>query len=358
TDASAIDLQGLRREAGLVARLLSIGLPLTVVVGTLLAAGLFPELPLGVALLVGATLAPTDAALGQPVVTNPVVPVRIRRLLNAESGLNDGIATPIVVLALALIGSEGTGHGDWLATVLREGLLGTLIGVAAGTFGGWLLLVADRAAWTSRSSRQLAVLALALAAYFGAIALGGNGFIAAFVAGLAFGGATQHVEMRAEVFSEAAGSLLSIVVWMLAGGFFVSAIGASPDARPIVYALLSLTVVRMAPVALALVGSGLRRDTILFVGWFGPRGLASIVFALLGLEAMRASQLPVDLVAATIAWTILLSVVLHGLSGEPLARWYGGRIAGVGAGLPEHEEMPEPRRKVGLDLAPPAARPS
>lgn len=356
TDASSIDLDGLRQEAGLVTRLLSVGLLSSIALGTLLAGLLFPELPIGVLLLVGAALAPTDAALGQPVVANKIVPVRVRRLLNTESGLNDGIATPFVVLAIALISSEGTGHGDWVTEALREGIVATLTGVGLGVAGGYLLVVADRRGWTSRPSRQLAVLGLAVAAYFCSIALGGNGFIAAFVGGLAFGAASRHAEEGAEVFTEAAGSLLSIMVWIVAGAAFAIVLSASTDVRPLVYAILSLTVVRIIPVGLALLGSRLRRDTILFIGWFGPRGLASIVFAILGLEAMHASGLPSDAVAATLAWTVLLSVVLHGLSAEPLARWYGRRLADASTEIPELAERAEPTPRSRLVWVPPDER--
>ena len=335
TDASSIDIDGLRREAGLVARLLSIGLLLSIVLGALLAWWLFPEFPIGVVLLIGAAVAPTDAALGQPVVSDQRVPSRIRRLLNAESGLNDGIATPIVVLAIALISAEGTGHADWVTEALRQALVGTLTGIVLGVVGGTLLIVADRRSWTSEGSRQLVVLALALAAYLGAIALGGNGFIAAFVGGLAFGSASRHAEQGAEVFAEAAGSMLSILVWIVAGAAFVRFLADAPDLRPLAYAIVSLTVVRMLPVALALIGTGLRLDTIAFVGWFGPRGLATIVFAILGLEAMHASGLPTEIVGATFAWTVLLSVVFHGLSAAPLASWYGRRIDQAPRGIPE-----------------------
>jgi len=355
-DASTSDLAGLRDEVGLVIRLLSVGLVLTIVLGTVIAGVLFPELPIGVLLLLGAALAPTDAALGQPVVNDTRVPVRIRRLLNTESGLNDGIATPVVVLAIALISSEGTGHGDWVTEALREGIVAILTGVGLGVAGGYLLVVADGRGWTSRPSRQLAVLGLAVAAYFCSIALGGNGFIAAFVGGLAFGAASRHAEEGAEVFTEAAGSLLSIMVWIVAGAAFAIVLSASTDVRPLVYAILSLTVVRIIPVGLALLGSRLRRDTILFIGWFGPRGLASIVFAILGLEAMHASGLPSDAVAATLAWTVLLSVVLHGLSAEPLARWYGRRLADASTEIPELAERAEPTPRSRLVWVPPDER--
>jgi len=356
TDASTIDLEGLRREAGLVARLLSVGLLLTIALGTLIAGAMFPELPVGVLVLVGAAVAPTDAALGQPVVTDMAVPVRIRRLLNAESGMNDGIATPFVMLAIAMISTEGTGHGDWLTEALREGAVGVVTGVVVGLLGGWLLITADRRGWTSRSSRQLAVLALAIAAYLTSIALGGNGFLAAFVGGLAFGAASRHKEEGAEIFCEATGSMLSIVVWIVAGSAFLTFLSDATDLRPLVYAILSLTVVRMLPVAIALIGTGLRPSTVLFIGWFGPRGLATIVFTLIGLESMHASGLPTETVGATLAWTVLLSVVLHGLSAGPLASRYGAGIAAGPDGSPETSDLPEPRRRARLDWVSPVDR--
>jgi NhaP-type Na+/H+ or K+/H+ antiporter len=287
------------------------------------------------------------------VVTNTVVPIRVRRLLNAEGGLNDGIATPFVVLALALIGAEVTGAADWLSLAVREGLVGVVAGCAVGGVGGWLLVRAERAGWTENLTRQLAVLALAFGAYATSLALGGNGFVAAFIGGLAFRAATRHTEEGAEVFAEATGSMLSIIVWIFAGAVFAGPMVAlAGDVRPVLYAILSLTVVRMVPVAIALIGLRLRPDTVLFIGWFGPRGLASIVFGLLGVEALRAAGLSGDLVVATIAWTVLLSVLLHGLSAGPIAGWYGRRLATAPEGLPEGKALPEPRARKRLDWVP------
>jgi NhaP-type Na+/H+ or K+/H+ antiporter len=262
-DASTIDWRRLREEAGLVIRLLGIGLLLSIALGTLLAGALFPEMPAGVILLLGAALAPTDAALGQPVVTNRVVPVRIRRLLNAESGLNDGTATPFVLLAVSLIASEFGATGDWLGAAVSEAVIGLLTGCVVGGAGGWLLVRAERSGWTSRTSRQLAVVALAVGAYAASVALGGNGFIAAFVGGLAFGAASHRAEEGAEVFAEATGSLLSIVVWVLAGAVFVGPVlDMGLDARVILYAILSRQC-SMLSVAISLVGARLRPERCL-----------------------------------------------------------------------------------------------
>ena len=270
-------------------------------------------------------MAPTDAALGQPVITDQRVPARIRRILNVESGLNDGIATPFVYLALALAAAEESGSEVSIGGAVAEGLIGAVAGIVVGGVGGWLLLVADRRAWTSPASRQLAVLALSIGSYLVAIALGGNGFIAAFVGGLAFGVVTRQRAEDAVEFTEAQGSLLAIVVWTIfgitVGG---SLIADGLDLPAIAYAILSLTVVRMVPVALALVGCRFQPATVAFIGWFGPRGLASIVFAIILLEE---GGLPHDdTILLAVFFTIGLSVLAHGVSAAPLAdryaRWF------------------------------------
>jgi sodium/hydrogen antiporter len=342
-DAAAIRRQALRHDVGTIVRLLAIGLPLTVVLGTVGAALLFPGVTLGLALLVASTLAPTDAALGQPVVTNPIVPSRIRRVLNVESGLNDGIATPLVFLAIALAGAEASGHAGWLADAVIDSGIGVLVGVALGFGGGALLDLATRAGWTSAASRRLFVLALAGACYLVAGAAGGNGFIAAFIGGLAFGIGSHHHEERALRFTETQGSLLAIGVWtafgLLLGGRLEPGLW---DARAIVYAVLSLTLIRMLPVALGLLGSRLRPSTVLFMGWFGPRGLASIVFLIIGLEDLEEAGVRAGPLAAAVAWTVLLSVVLHGVTAGPLAARYGRLAATFPAEAPELVGTEEP----------------
>ena len=337
-DASSVDLRALRRDAGPIIRLLVPGLLLTIVFGTVIALGLFPGITLGVALLIGAALAPTDAALGQPVITDERVPARIRRILNVESGLNDGIATPFVYVALGLATAEATGTEGWITDAMLEAAIGVVAGIVVGAVGGWLLLAADRRKWPSAESRQLAVLALSLGSYLVALALGGNGFIAAFVGGLAFGFTTRQGAEDAVEFTETQGSLLGIVVWTVfgitVGG---SLIAGGLDLPAIAYAILSLTVVRMVPVALALLGCRFQLSTVAFIGWFGPRGLASIVFLIIALEGLQGAGLETDVLVATIGWTVLLSVVLHGLTAVPLARRYGARIAGIAGDIPERE---------------------
>jgi sodium/hydrogen antiporter len=347
-DASTIKLEDVRDDAALSARLLSIGLLLTIVAGAVVALILNPQEGLAFACLLGAILAPTDAALGLPIFSNPRVPVRIRRALNIESGLNDGIATPFVLLFLAFAAAteEQTSSGGWLTSALIQIMFAVAAGIAIGAIGGWLLSRATRRGWTSGGAEQLAILGLALAAYFGSIAIGGNGFIAAFVGGIVFRAVSRSRFVEPTEFTETFGSFLSLLVWGIFGAVLVSAVLAGMiDWRPILYAILSLTVIRMAPVALALRGVGLRRDTIALMGWFGPRGLASVVFTLMALERFQAASRPVDTLLVAATWTILLSVVAHGLSAVPLSIWYAGRLDAAGEPPIELAGMSELRQR-------------
>jgi NhaP-type Na+/H+ or K+/H+ antiporter len=342
-DASTLDFAQIRLDARLPLRLLMLGLPLTMLLGTLFAIVIVPVEGLAFAALLGAILAPTDAALGLPIFNNRAIPVLIRRALNVESGLNDGIATPFVTLALAFAAaSETATEGHWLTTALTEIGLAVLVGVAVGVLGGRLLSLARRRRWTSAGSARLAVLGLALVAYFASVAMHGNGFIAAFVGGLAFGAAVRNGPREQAEFTEEFGTGLSFLVWGVFGAVMVSeSLRLTTDWRPIVYAVVSLTLVRMVAVAIALLGSHLRRDTVLLMGWFGPRGLASVVFTLLAYSELEAAGKP-DAVLLTVAtWTILLSVVLHGLTAKPLADWYARRLAAADGTQHELTELPE-----------------
>ena len=347
SDAARVRVQDLRHDVGPYVRLLGVGLPLTVLAGWVLAAWLLHGLDLWLALLVAAALAPTDAALGVPVVTNPVVPARVRRVITVESGLNDGIVTPVVVLAIAgAASSVGLASAPGLWEALVELAVGMVVGVAVGAGGGWLLRWARRRGWAAEEFAGVAVLALALVAYTGALVLHGNGFVAAFVGGLAFG-ATAGPRGRGElVFMEQASGLASLLVWLAFGAVAVPIMVSRIDAATVLYAVLSLTVVRMVPVALASVGAGLDRATLLFVAWFGPRGLASLVFALLALEELGPDA---DPAVSVIAMTVLLSVVAHGLSAGPLAARYGAAEAArpqePGRSVPDIPIRGLPRRR-------------
>jgi sodium/hydrogen antiporter len=335
SDASRVGLRDLRADTGLCVRLLGIGLPLTIGLGTLLALALFHGMNIWLALLVGAALAPTDAALGAGLMVNPAVPARIRRLVNVESGLNDGIATPFVLVAVAGAGHiAGIGPGEAVA----ELVLGVLIGAAVGGAGGFLVKAARRRGWAEGGFAGSAILALAVCAYACALALHGNGFIAAFVGGLAFGAIGGRRGERLVPFVEETGSLVSLLVWLAFGAVAVVPAVESLTWQTLVYALASLTVIRMAPVAVALTGGRLGGAAIAFVGWFGPRGLASVVFALIALEDL--GQHAAGPAVSVITFTVLLSVIAHGATADPLARRYGPRMASAlggtdDAGMPQ-----------------------
>jgi NhaP-type Na+/H+ or K+/H+ antiporter len=343
SDASRVRLHELRADAALYLRLLGVALPLTIGLGTLLALALASGASIWLALLVGAALAPTDAALGAGMMTNSAVPARIRRLINVESGLNDGIATPVVLVALAgaATGGELAGHGP--AAAVAELALGIVVGVAVGSAGGMLVKAARRRGWAAEGFAGPAVLGLAVCAYTAGVALHGNGFIAAFVGGLAFGTTGGRRGEPLVPFVEEIGALVSLLVWLAFGAVAVAPAVEGLTWQVVLYATLSLTVVRMAPVAIALAGSRLGWATSALVGWFGPRGLASVVFALLALEELGSHIAGQAVTVITI--TVLLSVIAHGATADPLATRYARLLARPANGLAGAEvpDMPERR---------------
>ena len=315
-DASLVRPSQFRRDLGMYGRLLGVGLPLTVALGTATALVVL-DVDLWAALLIGAALAPTDAALGASVMSNPAVPAKVRRALNVESGLNDGIATPIVLVAIAgVAASEGIAGVESPSRAVLSLLVGVLAGAAVGGLGGAATRLARGRGWLSEELAGPAVLTLALLAYTGALLVDGNGFVAAFVGGLVFGGVAGRGGEKEVYFVEQSGALASMISWLIFGALVVPVIGDSWTPKVLVYAVLSLTVIRMLPVALALAGAGVDRFGVAFVGWFGPRGLASVIFALLAVEDLHDAGN--DLVAV-IAFTVLLSVIAHGFSAGPLA---------------------------------------
>jgi NhaP-type Na+/H+ or K+/H+ antiporter len=352
SDASRVGLHELRADSGLYVRLLGVALPLTIGLGTLLALALVGTgTSIWLALLVGAALAPTDAALGAGMMANPVVPARIRRLINVESGLNDGIATPFVSVALAGAAAGGhiAGHGP--AKALTELAVGILIGVVAGGAGGLLVNAARQRGWAAEGFAGSAVLGLAVCAYATAVAVHGNGFIAAFIGGLAFGTTGGRRGEPLVPFVEETGALVSLLVWLAFGAVALVPAMEIVTWPMVLYAILSLTVVRMVPVAVALVGARLGWATVALVAWFGPRGLASVVFALLALEELGGPA--AGRAVAVIAITVVLSVVAHGATAEPLAVRYARWLADHAAGRAGAQVSDVPDRRLIRRSSPP-----
>ena len=355
SDASRIDLRRLVRGYNLPLRLLGIGLPLTMILGTLVAAAMFDNLPVWEAAILAIILAPTDASLGQPVVSNPRVPVRIRQTLNIESGLNDGIAMPFLLLAISLAETtEGMtiGGGYWIGVAASQIVFGLVVGVAVGFVGLKFVQVGHRRGWMSSQFEKISAIALAILAYALAEAVAGNGFIAAFCMGLTLGN-LSHSEMAEEMHEhvEVEVALLMLLTFIIYGSVMLPLALEQVTVMMVVYALLSLTLVRMVPVAISLIGSKVRWATVGFLGWFGPRGVASILYIFIMLEAEGLQTQPAIYGAVMI--TVLLSVLAHGMTASPIAEWYGQRMADeeiISADAEEHQDVPHMPLRVKTEI--------
>ncbi|MCT9011585.1 cation:proton antiporter [Streptomyces rhizosphaerihabitans] len=343
TDSMTVRRRDLRTGGFLPLRLLAIGLPLSIGAGWLLAWPLLPGLTLWEFALLGAVLAPTDAALGKTACSSPRVPPLVRNGLNVESGLNDGLALPFFLMFLAAIpgtiaSEDGVGGVFWRALVVS-----TAVGLAFGSVGGWLLTLARARGWVTGEWQQVVVLAVAFCAYSVATAWDGSGFIATWMGGFAFGVALRKGEPavaepakeRPADLAEYVGGLLGTLSFLVFGAVLLGPALEHLNWRIITYAVLSLTVVRMLPVALALTGTGMRLPTLAYVGWFGPRGLASVVFGLLLVE----DRVPgIELLGRVIAVTIGLSILLHGMSAPYFANVYGNWYDAAKAATPDLRE--------------------
>jgi NhaP-type Na+/H+ or K+/H+ antiporter len=341
TDASSIDLSALRQNEGLPLRLLGVGMPLTIALGTVLATMLLTDLTLWEAAVVGTVLAPTDAALGQAVVSNQRVPVRVRQALNVEAGLNDGLSVPFLALFLTLAVAEEALQpaSYWIRFALEQIGFGVLGGVGVGLVGGWLVGLAARRRWITGTFQRLSLLALALISWGLADLIGGNGFIAAFVGGLALAPTMDRVGEPLMRFTETEGQLLNLSVFFIFGVLVVGLI-ESWSWEVVLYVLFSLTLVRMLPVAVCLNGTRLHAVSVLFAGWFGPRGLASIVLGLIVVaEApLLAGREQIELV---VALTVLVSVLLHGFTAAPLSTAYARRVETMSPNASENQGVGE-----------------
>lgn len=338
TDAVRINIRTLRTDVAIPIRMLGVGVPLTLVAGTAVAALIFPGFSWAEALLLAAVLTPTDAALGQAVVSDTRLPVRVRQSLNVESGLNDGLMVPVVTVAIALAAAEEGGSRDWGAFVAGQLGFGLLCGLLAGAAGGALL---DRFATAGRVEgvyRQLATVAVAAAAYSGAEVIGGNGFVAAFVAGMTFGVVAAKQCKDVQDFTQDEGDLLTAITFLLFGAVIAGPLVTDVTWPIVGYAVASLTVVRVIPVMLALMGSGTLLRTKVFLGWFGPRGLASILFALLVMQELEGDN--ADLIFTVAMWTVLISVYAHGVTASPWAQRLGAALSQMPQSQAENRDAP------------------
>lgn len=325
-DAAQMDLVALRQRRIWPARMLLIGVPASIALGSLAGAILFPAWPFAAVALIAAILAPTDAALGQAVVANPNVPLRARRALTVESGLNDGLALPVILFLASVTAAESTANGsEWLVFGAKQILLGPLIGALLGAMGGWILLRAKAYGTTSEIYEGVGALALAGTAYLAAVQVDGNGFISAFAAGLAFGGVVKGACKFVYEFTESEGQLLSWAAFLLLGAALVPTAIAHMTWPMLGLILLSLFVIRPVAIWLSLLGTDAAPVTRLFFGWFGPRGLATALFALLVVEQISDEYGEHILhIAVNAVW---ISALLHGLSAAPAAKWYGAKTA-------------------------------
>lgn len=341
SDASRASMRGLKDDGVLAGRLLLIGMPLTMVVGTIAAAVLLLGVEFWEGAVIAAILAPTDAALGHAVVTSRFVPTKIRETINIEAGLNDGLAIPFLLVFLGLaVDQTSVSPTDSLSFGVTQIVFGTATGLVVGGGGGWLVNRAIQRGAMTFTFERLSMVALAIAAFVVANVIGGNGFIAAFVAGLAVARFAADFGGPILDFAEREGQLLSLTV------FFVFGTSAIAYLEPVTFgivafAALSLTLVRMGPVAIALGGSGLSRSSVAFIGWFGPRGLASVILALVVIS--EEPDLPaLDIAIAATTLTVLLSVFLHGVTSRPLSARYGRQVSELPRDAPEFGKADEP----------------
>lgn len=339
-DASQIDLRQLKQRHVWPQRMLLFGMPLAILLGTFAAGLILPDWPLVALALVAALLAPTDAALGQSVVTNTSVPERVRRGLTVESGLNDGLALPVILLFASLLGqADGRDAQDWLVFGSSQVLLGPLAGIVVGWIGAHIMLFAVKHNLTSTLFEGVGALSLTAIAYLFASEIGGNGFISAFVAGLTFGNCVKGRCKFLFEFTESDGQLLMWAAFFMVGLVLVPEALANLTWPIFGLIMLSLFVVRPLAIWLSLIGTDANISTKLFLGWFGPRGLATALFALLILPQIGSEYAETILTIAINA--VWISAILHGVSATPLSRLYGKAVSQLNS-IPEHDPIPTP----------------
>jgi NhaP-type Na+/H+ or K+/H+ antiporter len=318
TGAASVDLEVLKSSVTIPARLLFIGLPLTIISGFIAGYFIFNDLLIIELAILATVLAPTDAALGEAVVKDQVVPAKVRNALNVESGLNDGISVPVFLLLLAFLKVHTIDEVTWqfgLGLFAKEIGIGLAVGSVVMYLGARLLLFAEVRKWIGTAWKPVIVVTLALSCFSLADILGGSGFIACFTGGFIYGAINKKYKSNLQEHAEGLGNVLTFLIWIIFGSFVISTYFRDFTWLVMLYALISLTLVRIVPVMIALTRSKVTLKEKLFIGWFGPRGLASIVFAVMLLDAHLPRE---NTVILTIICTVMLSVILHGITANPL----------------------------------------
>ncbi|MFF4186245.1 cation:proton antiporter [Streptomyces sp. NPDC001691] len=317
-------------DPGSAARALLVALPLSLVLTVMLGAWLLPGLPLAVLLLIACIIVPTDFAPAELLVRDRRIPEKVRSVLNVESGYNDGIVSPLFLFAVVLAGSKSQARTpmEALATVVPFAVKALIVGVLLGALVSWLMNMADRAYWMSEQSRRTLVLITPLLTYTTTVAMDGNGFVAAFVCGIAFRYVRQAPVRRHGAQAPAASdfqliedssAMMTMVMWFFFGNAVVLALSEGVEWRVFLLCMAALTVVRVLPIAVAFLGSRFSWRERLMVGALGPRGTTSIVFGLLAFNVLPlGSYADTALDAMTLA--VLGSVLLHGGGSMALAR--------------------------------------
>ena len=323
TDSSQLSLKQFKTEWKISARLLFIGLPITILFSTYIGTLFFPNEPLIYLMLMALILAPTDAALGKAVVTDKLVPQKIRESINVESGLNDGIVFPLLITVVLLITSnqEFGSDNSWILYLFKQITFGFIIGAITGFIGAKTLTKAVEKTWIKDVYKNLSPVSLAILTYYIAEYLGGNGFIAAFVSGAFFGNFSRLLDSNSEKFLESEGEVLILISFLVFGLTFIPATMEFWNIKVVFYSILSLTAFRMIPVAFSLLGLGLSFKSKLFIGWFGPRGIASILYVMTVAHKIEVVEVS-NTLFSVITLTILMSIILHGLSAKPLVNLY------------------------------------
>jgi NhaP-type Na+/H+ or K+/H+ antiporter len=317
-DAASIKFQSAERRnlmRRVTTRLLGLALPLTILAGAVVGKLVFPDLAWAEAFVLALVLAPTDAALSQPVFSAKGLPGPVQNALDAESGLNDGICLPLLLLALAISveGFDMLSGSAWGRVFLGQLVLAPVYGGAIGFIGARLIATCRSRHEIGETWHSLSILALAGIAFIGSELFGGNGFLSAWTAGLVFGlNSDDEASEPLTRFVAAEGQLLIQASFVLFGAMIVPQIMDPGAALYLLYGILTLTVMRMVPVALVLAGLGLAGTSKTFIGWFGPRGIASILYLVLVVdqEGFTAAGRITDIAAMT----ILLSILLHGVT--------------------------------------------